>query len=288
MQLTERTRVENADAVEQALLGDAGWAIARAMCSIRLGEVPDPAALARCHELGWVDAQGAVTESGYLIGDSLRELIFWDGRDRRIHLPLEPVLPDELGDCDVLEVGSGFGANVMTLAESARSAVGVEPHPIYRALAPVLARMADRPCPEILDGAGESLPFEDARFDVVLFPGSLQYMPIARSLEEAVRVLRPGGRLAIVNGEIGAATREFLGKVRCGELSLGGVREYLGMLAHPVIGRAITPCPRPVYPSIGWIRRRLARLGLRYDETLSGFSGEEFVYVADKPGATGA
>jgi SAM-dependent methyltransferase len=146
--------------------------------------------------------------------------------------------------------------------------------------------MADRPCPEIVDGAGEALPFEDARFDVILYPGSLQYMPIARSLEEAVRVLRPDGRLAIVNGEIGAATRDFFASVGRGDLSLGGLREYLGMLLHPVLGRAISPCPRPVYPSVCWIRRRLARLGLRYDAELSGFSGEEFVYVADKPGAT--
>ena len=47
-------------------------------------------------------------------------------------------------------------------------------------------------------GDAASLPFEDARFDVVVSQFALMYFPErARSLSEMWRILAPGGRLAI-------------------------------------------------------------------------------------------
>jgi ubiquinone/menaquinone biosynthesis C-methylase UbiE len=46
---------------------------------------------------------------------------------------------------------------------------------------------------------GESLPFSDESFDVVIFSESIGHMDIERAVSEANRVLRPGGRIYITN-----------------------------------------------------------------------------------------
>jgi SAM-dependent methyltransferase len=50
----------------------------------------------------------------------------------------------------------------------------------------------------VLNGAGESLPFEDEKFDLVLSHEVLEHVADdRRCLEEIVRVLKPGGRLVL-------------------------------------------------------------------------------------------
>ncbi len=54
--------------------------------------------------------------------------------------------------------------------------------------------------PRYVEGAAESLPFETASFDTVVFFNSLHHVPVdsmALALEEAGRVLRPGGKLYV-------------------------------------------------------------------------------------------
>jgi SAM-dependent methyltransferase len=54
---------------------------------------------------------------------------------------------------------------------------------------------------------GRALPFEDGGFDVVVFDSTLSHVPgPERALAEAARVLRPGGWLAIFDGDYATIT----------------------------------------------------------------------------------
>ncbi len=98
---------------------------------------------------------------------------------------------------DVLDVGAGTGAGLPHYRAGAR-VIAAEPDPAMRAQ---LARKAvGAPVPvEISDAAAESLPYPDASFDAVVF--TLVLCTVAdpeRALAEAGRVLRPTGRLVVL------------------------------------------------------------------------------------------
>jgi ubiquinone/menaquinone biosynthesis C-methylase UbiE len=96
----------------------------------------------------------------------------------------------------VLELGIGGGLNLGFYNPSTVESVsGVDPSAELRRR----AEHADRPAGltvEVRDGTAEALPFEDRSFDTVVCTYTLCSVqdPI-RSLQEARRVLKPGGRL---------------------------------------------------------------------------------------------
>jgi SAM-dependent methyltransferase len=93
-----------------------------------------------------------------------------------------------------LDVGAGTGALSATILERAAPASvhGVEPS------APFVAHARNAvPAAAFTLGDAEELPFEDARFDVVVSGLVLNFVPgPAAGLAEMVRVLRPGGTVA--------------------------------------------------------------------------------------------
>lgn len=99
---------------------------------------------------------------------------------------------------DVVDVGSGDGFHLPRFAETARSVVGVEPHP------PLVERSRRR-CRDdervrTLQGGAEALPLPDASADLVHARTAYFFGPgCERGLAEADRVLRPGGVLAVVD-----------------------------------------------------------------------------------------
>lgn len=124
-------------------------------------------------------------------------------------------LLDELGlhgDERLLDVGCGRGAVLLLGAERVRAgrAVGVD---LWRARDQsgnsraavernaVLEGVADRV--ELVHGDARELPFEDGSFDVVVSNLTVHNIPArdgrTQALREIVRVLRPGGRLRIVD-----------------------------------------------------------------------------------------
>ena len=91
----------------------------------------------------------------------------------------------------VFEDGAGVGQYLQRLAEQASLAVGLE---IEFARAVEAARRG----PHMLCGAGEALPFPNGCFDLVLRHEVLEHVNDDRlAAREIVRVLRPGGRLAL-------------------------------------------------------------------------------------------
>jgi SAM-dependent methyltransferase len=107
----------------------------------------------------------------------------------------------------VLEVGCGTGAMTRVLATwpGVEEAVGVDPSPVLlakaRELAAGLANLVFK------EADGRALPFADGMFDVVVFHTTLCHVPEpAAMLREAVRVLCPGGCLAVFEGDYATAT----------------------------------------------------------------------------------
>jgi len=101
----------------------------------------------------------------------------------------------------VLDVGSGPGL----LARDMASTVGPSGRvcgldPSEPMLARARERCADQPQVSFEKGSAASLPYDDASFDAVVSTQVYEYVPdIPGALAEIARVLRPGGRVAILD-----------------------------------------------------------------------------------------
>jgi len=103
-----------------------------------------------------------------------------------------------VGGRHVVDVGSGSGALVRRLAGLGARVTGIESGP-----APLAAARAEPAVDgeQYLEGVGQELPLPDGSADLVVFLFSLHHVPVplqTRALAEAARVLRPGGRLHVV------------------------------------------------------------------------------------------
>jgi len=103
---------------------------------------------------------------------------------------VEYVEPDGM---DMLEVGCGDGTVTALVADWAQSYVAIDTDPDKLVEAEVRV-----PGVAFLQGDGEALDFPDESFDVVLFTLSLHHMQADVALLEARRVLRPGGRVVVL------------------------------------------------------------------------------------------
>lgn len=140
-----------------------------------------PTALAkRAKSEGWADAVAGDMERHYSPGRT------WEALARGImHLV-------ELGD--VLDVASGDGVLAELLAPHARSILCVDSN--ERVISAARDRLKPLRHVRVAHGDMHALDLPDAKFDLVLLMHALTYSEQpAVAVREAVRVLRPGGRL---------------------------------------------------------------------------------------------
>lgn len=102
--------------------------------------------------------------------------------------------PDET----VLDFGCGSGYITVELAKISKTAVGIDINPNLKRIR-VPRNLKDKL--KFVNVSGEQLPFPDGYFDVLLASEVLPMIEVAsKFLKEIHRVLKPGGRMVIVNG----------------------------------------------------------------------------------------
>ncbi len=107
----------------------------------------------------------------------------------------------------VLEVGCGTGAVARAIAARPKVAVvtAIDLSPVL--IDEAKSRAGDLPGLTFRVGDGRDLPFDAESFDGVVFHTTLCHIPNPEhAVREASRVLRPGGKIAVFDGDYATAT----------------------------------------------------------------------------------
>lgn len=116
--------------------------------------------------------------------------------ERKVLAALERITP--LSGKRIADVGTGIGHYPMLLARRTGRTYGIESDEQLRAAARERADAAHQPNIRIVAGEPEHLPLHDEAVDIVL-SGTIEPDDAALpAIAEAMRVLRPGGRLVVI------------------------------------------------------------------------------------------
>lgn len=188
----------------------------------------------------------------------------------------------------VVDVGCGTGTEVRRLASrvgpGGRS-VGIEPHAGLRGVAVERAKQ-EANAAEFVDAVARALPFADASVDAIRCERVLQHLPDpAEAVAEMARVLRPGGRLALVDSDWGTSTmshgdpgvvrryQEVAWSAQPTPFAGRHLRRWLveaGLALQPEVGTAVLIFPPPGVKGLG-----MMELGLRRGVESGAFTEEE-------------
>jgi ubiquinone/menaquinone biosynthesis C-methylase UbiE len=146
------------------------------------------------------DVYAAIAEADVAMLQRLAEVLEVRAADPQQRAMLEDYAARLKPQGELLEVGCGTGAVSRYLATlpGVAHVTGVDPSPLFVERARELAGDAI----DFLVGDGRDLELDDASFDAIVFHTALCHVPEPElALAEAHRVLRPGGRLAVFDGD---------------------------------------------------------------------------------------
>jgi arsenite methyltransferase len=154
------------------------------------------------------------------------------------------------GDETILDVGCGRGAFSVLVAQEVRSGlvIGVDVwnpwHVTGNSPQSLLAnadRKGVRKVVSPVKSVGISLPFPDSRFDIVASCLGLQHVGNAAEFDAAitqmVRVLREGGRLAVLTSGYGRRLKELLPRLGMTEIQVSRIRVGVIPIAQRLTAR---------------------------------------------------
>lgn len=102
---------------------------------------------------------------------------------------------------DILELGCGLGDLLADMLTVGYTCHAVEHSPQMSAAARETLQKRGVGSPHlVIQGSAQKLPFAPASFDTVVSTFPSEYIYDLRTIEEVVRVLRPGGRLIVIEG----------------------------------------------------------------------------------------
>jgi len=258
--------------IKGAFDGEDGKSLIDFMRYLSLGQSPDmhsETLRRQAKELGWLDEAGQRTRQGTFVSDSCREYLFWVERDRK--LPWATALPDLGADYftgrDVVEIGSGMGANLLALSETS-STVGIEPTEAYVQLGTLFAEREQKDANRVLVGTAEHLPLEDDSADAVLCVTAHQYFDLAPAMTEISRVLRPGGEAFFFGPTLSDILKQEIRHMKGPRsvaktgIILANTLSYTAFQKRIIPARAGWATGRPVYPSASTMWRFMKRVGI--------------------------
>ncbi len=183
------------------------------------------------------DVYATIAEADAVVQNRLADVLEIRAADPQQRAMLEDYATRLQPQGELLEVGCGTGAISRYLATlpGVTQVTGVDPSPLFVDRARELAGDAI----EFVVGDGRDLDFADESFDAVVFHTSLCHVPeCERAIAEAHRVLRPGGRLAVFDGDYTTMTMALA----AGDPLQGCAQAVLDMLVHdPWLMRRIVP-----------------------------------------------
>lgn len=137
------------------------------------------------------EAQRGLWDSGAF--DDVAKRFIWDEGDVVVERA-------GVGDGDrVLDIACGSGNASISAAQAGASVTGLDIAPDLLRIAAANAASEDVEL-DLVEGDAAELPFDDESFDVVISVFGIQFAPRqADCAREAARVLRPGGRLTLIN-----------------------------------------------------------------------------------------
>jgi SAM-dependent methyltransferase len=157
-----------------------------------------------------------------------------------------------------LDVGCGDGLLACRLAGRCRDVTGIDRD--RRVIALARERAKDVGNVAFLDGEFPAFPFEDATFDFIASDTALHHMNFEAALMAMTRLLRPGGRLAIVGLARSATARDYAAEAVGMPLSLGLDLAHAGLRAAHLEDRG--PGHAVQDPTMTWDQVRIGALRL--------------------------
>jgi ubiquinone/menaquinone biosynthesis C-methylase UbiE len=155
------------------------------------------------------DVYSTIADAGLDVQERLANVLELRAADHQQRDMLRMYLADIVfpPSAAVLDIGCGTGAVSRELAIRLAdgTVVGIDPSPVFLTVARKLA--AEFSNVSFVEGDCRSLPFDNECFDAIIFHTTLSHVPWPETaLKEAFRVLRPGGTLAVFDGNYTTTT----------------------------------------------------------------------------------